>query len=62
MLAVWGGEVLLKELYGETELIKLTNKLQLFFSSVEKTQLRNRLHSYPQLALKAEIFVLICPA
>lgn len=30
-LAVWGGEVLLKELYGETELIKLSNKLQLFF-------------------------------
>lgn len=27
----WGGEVLLKELYRETELIKLTNKRELFF-------------------------------
>lgn len=51
----WGGEVLL---YAETELIKLTNKRELF-SSGEKTQLCNRLHSFPQPALKPEIFVLI---
>jgi len=57
----WGGEVLLKELYRETELIKLTNKRELF-SSVEKKELCNRLHSFQQPALKPEIFVLICIA
>lgn len=58
----WGGEVLLKELYRETELIKLTNKRELFFLLVEKSQVRNRLHSFQQPALKPEIFVLICTA